>query len=358
MNKKKKKRIVLHSLAASVKPLERAYAIELNKVAKHLISLVKKDIFPILKEQQSIVKIQQDGASDKLFNAFNILSQEIKENVSEGMSPYIAAKAVGKIAVLNENRFNQALPVTPLHDIKLSRLLADEQLDEFLKMSIHQNTQLISSIPEKFLNDVQSVVYSGYQAGEKYETIEKRILGRMGSVGSILKNRIKTIARNETGKINAQLTSIRSQKLGITKAIFQTSKDERVRESHKELNGKEYEIAIYAFTNEIPIDRKTNQQSCWTITTELTEDIECVHDKIADRLVFEGVHGGEGHSLVMKYIIGRSLKVVFLRELMDLGINGQYLFPGLDGLGKQTTDLLNTIVLESFSDVLHKKGAP
>ena len=253
MNKKKKKRIVLHSLAASVKPLERAYAIELNKVAKHLISLVKKDIFPILKEQQSIVKIQQDGASDKLFNAFNILSQEIKENVSEGMSPYIAAKAVGKIAVLNENRFNQALPVTPLHGVKLSRLSVNEQLEEFLRVSIHQNTQLISSIPEKFLNDVQSVVYSGYQAGEKYETIEKRILGRMGSVGSRLKNRIKTIARNETGKINAQLTSIRSQKLGITRAIFQTSRDERVRESHKELNGKEYEIAIGAWSK---IDKK------------------------------------------------------------------------------------------------------
>ncbi len=128
------------------------------------------------------------------------------------------------------------------------------------------------------------------------------------------------------------------------------------RQLENSIAGKEYETTIYAFTNEMPIDRKTNQQSCWTITTELTEDIEGVHDEIADRLVFEGVHGGEGHNLVIKYIIGRSLKVVLLRKLVDLGITGQYLFPGLDGLGKQTTDLLNTMVLESVSNVPPKKG--
>lgn len=122
------------------------------------------------------------------------------------------------------------------------------------------------------------------------------------------------------------------------------------RQLENSIAGKEYETAIYAGTNEIPIIRRINQQSCWTITTELTEDIEFFHDKIADRLVFEGVHGGEGHSLVIKYIIGKSLKVVFLEKLMDLGINGQYLFPGLDGLGKQMTDLLNTMVLESVND--------
>ncbi len=114
----------------------------------------------------------------------------------------------------------------------------------------------------------------------------------------------------------------------------------------KSIAGKEYETSIYAFTNELPIDRKTNQQSCFTITTELTEDIESVHDEIADKLVFEGVHGAEGHSLVIKYVIHRSLKAEFLRQLMNLGITGQYLFPGLDGLGKKTKDLLNTIILK------------
>ena len=116
----------------------------------------------------------------------------------------------------------------------------------------------------------------------------------------------------------------------------------------KSMAGKEYETSIYAFTNELPIDRKTNQQGCFTITTELTEEIESVHDEIADKLVFEGVQGAEGHSLIIKYDIHKSLKAEFLRQLMNLGITGQYLFPGLDGHGKQTTDFLNTIILEDY----------
>jgi len=113
------------------------------------------------------------------------------------------------------------------------------------------------------------------------------------------------------------------------------------------LSGKDYETSIYAFTNELPIERKTNQKGCFTITTELTEDVEGVHDEMADRLVFDGVHGGEGHSLVIKYIIDSSLKASLLKNLMDLGITGQFLFPGLDGLGKMTTNLLHTLVLKS-----------
>ncbi len=113
------------------------------------------------------------------------------------------------------------------------------------------------------------------------------------------------------------------------------------------ISGKEYEASIYAFTNEIPIERKSNQQGCFTVTTELTEDVEGIHDEIADRLVFDGVHGSEGHNLVIKYTIDSSLKAPLLGKLMDLGITGQYLFPGLDGLGRMTTDLLNTIVSET-----------
>ena len=113
------------------------------------------------------------------------------------------------------------------------------------------------------------------------------------------------------------------------------------------LSGKDYETSIYAFTNELPIERKVNQKGCFTITTELTEDIEGVHDKIADRLVFDGVHGSEGKSLMIKYTIDSSLKVSLLKNLMDVGINGQFLFPGLDGLGMMTTNVLHTLVLET-----------
>jgi hypothetical protein len=112
----------------------------------------------------------------------------------------------------------------------------------------------------------------------------------------------------------------------------------------RSIAGEDYETSVYAFTNEAPIDRKDNQKGCFTITTELTEDLDVAHNKIADKLVFDGVGGAEGHSLVSKYIVDKSLKTDFLAQLTKSGITADFLFPGLDGLGKRSNDLLNTMI--------------
>ena len=64
-------------------------------------------------------------------------------------------------------------------------------------------------------------------------------------------SRIKTIARNEISTINANLNNARAESAGITKAIWQTSGDERVRgvnpkdsQDHESLDGKEFDIKV------------------------------------------------------------------------------------------------------------------
>ena len=51
-------------------------------------------------------------------------------------------------------------------------------------------------------------------------------------------SRARLIARDQIGKLNSQLTRERNEALGIDKYIWSTSEDERVRESHKVMNGK------------------------------------------------------------------------------------------------------------------------
>lgn len=56
------------------------------------------------------------------------------------------------------------------------------------------------------------------------------------------KNHAKFTARNQIANFNAIAGKIRAQNLGITKAIWRTSKDERVRQCHKVRDGKEFEL--------------------------------------------------------------------------------------------------------------------
>lgn len=57
------------------------------------------------------------------------------------------------------------------------------------------------------------------------------------------KNDINFISRNQLSNFNAVMNKVRSQELGLTKAIWSTSKDERVRSSHKDRDGKEFDIS-------------------------------------------------------------------------------------------------------------------
>ena len=57
------------------------------------------------------------------------------------------------------------------------------------------------------------------------------------------KNHAKFTARNQIANFNAVSSKIRTKKLGITKAIWRTSKDERVRQCHAVREGKEFDLS-------------------------------------------------------------------------------------------------------------------
>jgi len=236
-----KKRIILSSLSVSPKRMEQAYVKELNILGRQLLNEIKTYILPILQWNESKLKIQLDSLPDQLAAMFVLINQNFRGKITAGLATSLATGAINNISELNAQRFNKAIP-HKLRGVNLIKIIQNEKLNDFIKVSIAQNAQLISSIPEQYLSQVQSTIYSSYLAGERYDVIAQKLMSRTNSVGSKLKNRIKTIARFETKKIHSQLTMLRSTTLGITKAYYMSSRDERVRKSHRELDGKEYEI--------------------------------------------------------------------------------------------------------------------
>ena len=56
------------------------------------------------------------------------------------------------------------------------------------------------------------------------------------------RNHAKFTARNQIGNFNSITTKIRAQNIGITEAVWITSKDERVRDCHKKRDGKIFKL--------------------------------------------------------------------------------------------------------------------
>ena len=107
-------------------------------------------------------------------------------------------------------------------------------LETQLELFSNQNSQLIKSMTDEELERVSGIVQRGLQEGSSLESVTDNIEKSFG----ITRRHAKLIARDQTGKLNASLTKLRDQEIGLETYEWQTSGDERVRQSHKLMDGK------------------------------------------------------------------------------------------------------------------------
>ncbi len=112
-------------------------------------------------------------------------------------------------------------------------------LNSHMKSFVTENIGLIKKLKEETYQNINHIVQSGVRGGDSYKTIGKEILGTDLEPGQFTKtaDRARLIARDQIGKFNGELTSIRQKSIGISEYYWRTAGDERVRDSHDALNG-------------------------------------------------------------------------------------------------------------------------
>jgi SPP1 gp7 family putative phage head morphogenesis protein len=104
-----------------------------------------------------------------------------------------------------------------------------------MQKATKENVALIKTIPEKYFDRVTETVTNGWSSGMRWETLVEQIQRD----GDITENRAKLIARDQTAKMNSAFNQERQQQVGIEKYEWSTSEDERVRDSHADMDGEE-----------------------------------------------------------------------------------------------------------------------
>lgn len=115
-----------------------------------------------------------------------------------------------------------------------------EENREFLKSSYIENVEYsVTNFTNKEVQKLREMVeYNTYYGYSKNNTLINRIQKEF----DIAHNKAKFIATQETRLLKAHLNEMRLREVGITHYKWVTSHDERVRDTHKDLNGK-----IFAF---------------------------------------------------------------------------------------------------------------
>lgn len=117
--------------------------------------------------------------------------------------------------------------------IDLTGMLGDGAIREKMADAVRENVGLITSIQTDFINDIGEKVFGNLLEGGRSENLISIIRER----GDVTLSRAKFIARDQTSKLNAELTEARSNALGLDVYEWSGTGDERERKSHFVLNG-------------------------------------------------------------------------------------------------------------------------
>lgn len=229
------------------KAVEREYIKLLKQLTAELKRDVRENILPLLKD----AKLTTDSTDDILIALANLSAKFANITSFANSTSNII---VDKIDKSNKQRFLNS--VNQSIGVDLTDIIQEENLSDLVALQKSKNVSLIKSIPQEFIKDIEVIVQNGLADGLRHEAIAKQISGikDINSVFGKLENRVKLIARNEVSTINSSISKKRSENLGITKGIWRTARDERVRgnpsgkypdskDNHWALEGVEFDLS-------------------------------------------------------------------------------------------------------------------
>jgi SPP1 gp7 family putative phage head morphogenesis protein len=95
------------------------------------------------------------------------------------------------------------------------------------------------------LKDMEAILNGVLPGQDRVEDVRGRLMDKFG----LSKSRADLIARDQTLKLNSQLSQARATSVGVTSYTWVTSRDERVRSGHAALHGKVFRYDTPPVTN-------------------------------------------------------------------------------------------------------------
>lgn len=211
--------------------IEREYVAYLRGLAGSINDVVNKKLVEI--EPHFKADVRQDGISDWLENWLITLLQAVLPFVDEENIAGFVRGYVTQMADFNHKQFHKV--VRSVYQVNI--FTSEPWLEEVLRLAEWENIQLIKSIPTQTLEKLRTRFMQAIRKGERWENV-------VDDVKSILNTndkRATLIARDQVGKLNAHLTKLRQQNIGVKSYIWRGMLDERERAHHVEREGEQFD---------------------------------------------------------------------------------------------------------------------
>lgn len=197
----------------------------------HLEKLVRDA--NLLKPQVLTSPVRQDAWTDDLNSFISAVRLNFFRDYSDREIKFFADKAGLSVNDYNQKKQDQIMKRVLGTEVLSSEPWLKDQLSSF----VISNTKLIQSIPDRTLQEIEGIAFRGISTGTRAEELASEIEDRF----SVSDSRARLIARDQVAKLNGQLDQLRQTNVGVEQYIWRTSLDERVRDSHREKEGKVFD---------------------------------------------------------------------------------------------------------------------
>lgn len=174
---------------------------------------------------------------DNPFDLMNDVNRLFTADAFREASYLIASNMITGLAAKNTQTWkkfaSESMRSKEMYEM-LRRQITETQLGYKIDSMISDNALLISSLPEKVRQAASLFIKEESYKGRRAKSIAKDLKDQFPTVSD---SRIELIARTESSKAWTDLTQARSRNLGLDWYIWRITKDVRVRDSHKNLNG-------------------------------------------------------------------------------------------------------------------------
>ena len=196
--------------------------------------------------------------SQDLDAKLRLLLQDVATALEKRIAEYGLDQKVEQIAKMAKNvsirEWKRAVKDTLGIDL-LDDYYKGEFFEETIRRWIAENVLLIKSIPSETLGNMREIILGSYLKGSSIRDIQKAIQ----ETYNVSKRKAQLLARDQVATLNAQLTKAQQTDAGCKKYRWSDSRDGRVRDCHKALNGK-----VFSWDNPPEMWYETKQGRVYT----------------------------------------------------------------------------------------------
>lgn len=241
LTRKKAARLKVRKPLPQLQPdaIRLAYYQELKLVLQRARALVAARVLPTLGElvaqadrERGDVAQRADSAGSRV----NTLLDGVADTLFQELTGPVLERLADKIARRTSDFQRQELQKQIRSALGVDLQLVERNLSTRVEDFTAEQVARIKSMAQGYLDDVEKRVIAGVRAGTRPTEIAQGLVERYG----VAESSAQRIANDQVGKFYGELNRVRQTDLGVNRYVWNTVRDNRVREEHAVRQGETY----------------------------------------------------------------------------------------------------------------------